>query len=206
VCVCVCVCVCVRVCACVCDSSRQGTLWIARYAPGKPLYDAVAVELGRRCVCVWCVCAWCGACTLSSHYCCCCCCCCVCITRENRENRKDNPTGLMPHHVIKSTMWQLLNGLNYLHQHWVLHRDLKPSNVLVAGDDAGHDQHGRVKIADFGLARIFQASSWAEAGQKLGRSWASMQPCLPLCPPLSRSQRERERESIKHMQTLSTHT
>ncbi|KAG1659780.1 hypothetical protein FOA52_015881 [Chlamydomonas sp. UWO 241] len=77
--------------------------------------------------------------------------------RENRESRKDNPTGLMPHHVIKSTMWQLLNGLNYLHQHWVLHRDLKPSNVLVAGDDAGPDQHGRVKIADFGLARIFQA-------------------------------------------------
>mmetsp|Transcript_33156 Transcript_33156/g.98697 ORF Transcript_33156/g.98697 Transcript_33156/m.98697 type:complete len:438 (+) Transcript_33156:148-1461(+) len=77
--------------------------------------------------------------------------------RDLRENRKDNPTGLMPHHIIKSTMWQLLNGLNYLHQNWILHRDLKPSNVLVMGDDAGPAEHGRVKIADFGLARIFQA-------------------------------------------------
>ena len=25
------------------------------------------------------------------------------------------------------------------------------------GDDAGPDQHGRVKIGDFGLARIFQS-------------------------------------------------
>ena len=29
-------------------------------------------------------------------------------------------------------------------------RDLKPSNILVMGDG---EEHGRVKIADFGLAR-----------------------------------------------------
>ncbi|GFH23202.1 protein kinase domain-containing protein, partial [Haematococcus lacustris] len=64
-------------------------------------------------------------------------------------------------------MWQLLNGLNYLHQNWIMHRDLKPSNVLVmAHDDSDPDSQGRVRVADFGLARIFQAPlrSLAENG------------------------------------------
>eukprot|EP01102_Stenamoeba_stenopodia_P020368 TRINITY_DN7892_c0_g1_i1.p1 TRINITY_DN7892_c0_g1~~TRINITY_DN7892_c0_g1_i1.p1 ORF type:complete len:230 (-),score=55.57 TRINITY_DN7892_c0_g1_i1:37-726(-) len=51
-------------------------------------------------------------------------------------------------------MWQLLNGIHYLHQNWVIHRDIKPSNILVMG--AGKEE-GTVKIADFGLARIFQS-------------------------------------------------
>lgn len=31
-------------------------------------------------------------------------------------------------HVIKSVMWQLLDGLSYMHQNWVIHRDLKVSH------------------------------------------------------------------------------
>ncbi|CAI9773712.1 unnamed protein product [Fraxinus pennsylvanica] len=49
---------------------------------------------------------------------------------------------------IKSYLQMTLKGLAFCHKKWVLHRDMKPNNLLIGAD-------GQLKLADFGLARIF---------------------------------------------------
>ncbi|KAJ1696571.1 hypothetical protein LUZ63_005083 [Rhynchospora breviuscula] len=49
---------------------------------------------------------------------------------------------------VKCLMLQLLEGVLYLHNNWVLHRDLKTSNLLL-------NNRGELKICDFGLARQY---------------------------------------------------
>lgn len=43
------------------------------------------------------------------------------------------PVQHFPGEMVRSMLWQLLQGLAYLHQSWIIHRDLKPSNLLVSG-------------------------------------------------------------------------
>ena len=56
--------------------------------------------------------------------------------------------------MVKSLLYQILDGIHYLHANWVLHRDLKPANILVMGEGP---ERGRVKIADMGFARLFNS-------------------------------------------------
>ncbi|KPP71638.1 cyclin-dependent kinase 7-like, partial [Scleropages formosus] len=60
---------------------------------------------------------------------------------------KDTSLVLTPAN-IKAYILMTLQGLEYMHQHWILHRDLKPNNLLL-------DENGVLKLADFGLAKAF---------------------------------------------------
>lgn len=46
---------------------------------------------------------------------------------------------------------QILDALDYSHRRGVIHRDIKPENILVTRD-------GRVKVSDFGIAKIESSS------------------------------------------------
>jgi serine/threonine protein kinase len=49
----------------------------------------------------------------------------------------------------------ILNGLEYIHSQRFAHLDLKPANILI-------DRHGRPRLADFGVARLFRARNISE--------------------------------------------
>jgi eukaryotic-like serine/threonine-protein kinase len=56
---------------------------------------------------------------------------------------------------------QVLSALSYAHAHEVVHRDIKPDNIFMLPD-------GRVKVADFGIARISSVSAMTQVGQVIG--------------------------------------
>ena len=61
---------------------------------------------------------------------------------------------------ILSIMVQLLEALAHAHEQGVWHRDIKPANLIVM-------KNGRVKVADFGIARI-EASQLTQTGMLMG--------------------------------------
>jgi serine/threonine-protein kinase len=57
---------------------------------------------------------------------------------------------------------QAAAGLDYAHRRSIIHRDIKPANLLF-------DLDGRLRIADFGLARALAEAAWTEPdGAMLG--------------------------------------
>ncbi|TWW70756.1 cyclin-dependent kinase 13 isoform X3 [Takifugu flavidus] len=65
---------------------------------------------------------------------------------------------------IRSFMRQLLEGLDYCHKKNFLHRDIKCSNILL-------NNRGQIKLADFGLARLYNSEESRPYTNKVITLW-----------------------------------
>jgi serine/threonine protein kinase len=66
---------------------------------------------------------------------------------DGRNLRDLLQEGPLPPTQARSLVLQICDALQYAHDEGLVHRDIKPENILL-------DRKGRVKIADFGLAKL----------------------------------------------------
>nr|CAB3229502.1 cyclin-dependent kinase-like 1 [Phallusia mammillata] len=62
-------------------------------------------------------------------------------------NELDKNVHGVPEQQVKRIVWQVLQAVNFCHQHNCIHRDVKPENILIT-------KQGVIKLCDFGFARI----------------------------------------------------
>src|SRR5215472_12594532 len=65
--------------------------------------------------------------------------------------------GPLPVDEVLRLAIQIAEAVEHAHQHGVIHRDLKPANILVT--------RSRVKVLDFGLAKLIRADAASGASQ-----------------------------------------
>lgn len=70
-----------------------------------------------------------------------------------------HPRG-MPVAEVRAWLKGLVEGVAYLHDHGIVHRDLKPANLFM--------EEGLVKIGDYGLAKLINASQGTEHSESIG--------------------------------------
>lgn len=80
--------------------------------------------------------------------------------------------GALAPEVAAAVAMEVGAGLAHAHQQGVIHRDVKPENVLIelepSGDDDGERVPLRIKLTDFGIAKLLDAQGVTSTGQVLG--------------------------------------
>ncbi|MBM4402878.1 MAG: protein kinase [Candidatus Cloacimonetes bacterium] len=70
-------------------------------------------------------------------------------------------TGPIPEQRAIQILTQILNALQFAHECSIIHRDIKPTNIIL-------DTNDRVKILDFGIAKIVGEKGMTATGQNVG--------------------------------------
>jgi eukaryotic-like serine/threonine-protein kinase len=78
--------------------------------------------------------------------------------RELRDLFEKNQRFPMPE--VVRIMGEMLDALDHAHSQGVVHRDMKPANLILL-------ENGKVKVADFGIARV-EASELTQTGTVMG--------------------------------------
>lgn len=85
---------------------------------------------------------------------------------EGESLRKEIEKGLIPSKTLLDIATQIADGLTAAHQAGIVHRDLKPENIMVTNE-------GRVKILDFGLAKLTGLETGEEDSETVSRALTS---------------------------------
>src|SRR5690606_41320270 len=100
----------------------------------------------------------------------------VVLVRGIRLRRLLTDRRQLPAEVAAAIGLEVCAGLAHAHRQGVIHRDIKPENVLIEldptkpeGADGDEDEgRARIKLADFGIAKLLDAQGVTSTGQVLG--------------------------------------
>jgi len=63
--------------------------------------------------------------------------------------------------TMSKVMLQVCEALDFAHEHGIVHRDVKPANIMIL-------EGNKVKVMDFGIARVDKSASMTQTGTALG--------------------------------------